>query len=101
MYRADTPPAQTERGQRWAVLSQSVTGLHGDSVTRDDTVMDIRSAQAPLMPTLPPPLGLGLPPPHLGLPPHQLALPFQQPGIDAQCRYRRFAPAMCGVSGQL
>ena len=35
------------------------------------------------MPTLPPPLGLGLPPHHLGLghhQAHQLGLPFQQPG---------------------
>ena len=44
--------------------------------------MDLRPGQAPLLPTLPPPLGLGLPP-HLGLGPHQahqLGLPFQQPG---------------------
>ena len=43
--------------------------------------MDIRPGQVPLMPTLAPPLGLGLGPGHLGLPQqHTFGHPFQQPG---------------------
>ena len=43
--------------------------------------MDIRPGQVPLMPTLAPPLGLGLGPGHLGLPQqHAFGHPFQQPG---------------------
>ena len=37
--------------------------------TRDTRDMDMRPGQGPLMPTLAPPLGLGLPPGPLGLPP--------------------------------
>ena len=43
--------------------------------------MDMRPGQVPLMPTIAPPLGLGLGPGHLGLPqPHVLGHPFPQPG---------------------
>ena len=41
----------------------------------------MRPGQVPLMPTIAPPLGLGLGPGHLGLPqPHVLGHPFPQPG---------------------
>ena len=47
--------------------------------------MDMRAGQGPLMPTLAPPLGLGLPPGHLGLAqPHSLGHPFQTPGTEPQ-----------------
>ena len=63
-------------------------------------MMDMRPGQGPLMPTLAPPLGLGLPPGHLGLPhPH----PFQTPGEYncIVCRYNLLYPIFYGWQQQM